>query len=84
MEWLSTEVLALAVTAATVGIVHTLLGPDHYLPFVALARSKGWTLRKTLAVTGFCGIGHVAGSIMLGALGIALGSSLTALPLLPL
>lgn len=79
MEWFSTEVMALAVTAATVGIVHTLLGPDHYLPFVALARSKGWTLRKTLAVTGFCGIGHVAGSIMLGALGIVVGSSLTGL-----
>ena len=79
MEWFSTEVVALAVTAATVGVLHTLLGPDHYLPFVALARSKGWTLRKTLAVTGFCGIGHVAGSIMLGALGIVLGSRLAGL-----
>lgn len=76
MEWFSTEVLALVLTAATVGVVHTLLGPDHYLPFVALSRSKRWTLRRTLAVTGACGIGHVAGSIVLGALGIALGSGL--------
>ncbi len=79
MEWFSTDILTLIVTAATLGVVHTLLGPDHYLPFVALARSKGWTLRRTLAITGMCGIGHVTGSILLGALGIAVGSSVAGL-----
>ena len=32
----ATEGLALCLTAVTVGVVHTLLGPDHYMPFVAM------------------------------------------------
>ena len=64
---------ALLVTAGTIGIVHTLLGPDHYLPFVALARSRDWSLRRTWMVTAICGIGHVLGSIVLGLIGIGLG-----------
>lgn len=64
---------ALLVTAGTIGVVHTLLGPDHYVPFVALARSREWTLRRTWAVTAICGVGHVFGSIALGLLGIGLG-----------
>ena len=67
---------ALLVTAATIGVVHTLLGPDHYLPFVALARSRSWSLERTWAVTALCGVGHVLGSIALGALGIAFGWAL--------
>ncbi len=63
-------------TAASVGVLHTLLGPDHYLPFVALARAGGWTRGKTLVVTALCGFGHVAGSVVLGSVGIALGLSL--------
>lgn len=70
---MSSEQAMLALAALGVGIVHTLLGPDHYLPFIALARSRGWTLRHTLAVTLVCGVGHVAGSILLGVLGLALG-----------
>lgn len=64
---------ALLVTAAAIGVVHTVLGPDHYVPFVALARSREWSLRRTWAVTALCGVGHVVGSIALGLLGIAFG-----------
>jgi nickel/cobalt exporter len=64
---------ALVLTAATIGTVHTLFGPDHYIPFVALARSRSWTLRRTWTVTAICGVGHVMGSVVLGLLGIALG-----------
>jgi sulfite exporter TauE/SafE len=60
-------------TAVSIGVVHTLLGPDHYLPFVALARAGDWSRRKTLWVTSLCGVGHVAGSVVLGFLGVALG-----------
>jgi len=70
---------ALVVTAATLGTVHTLLGPDHYVPFVALARSRAWSLRRTWAVTAICGVGHVLGSIVLGVLGIGLGWALGSL-----
>jgi len=62
--------------AAFTGFVHTLLGPDHYIPFIALARSGNWTLRKTLLVTALCGVGHVGGSVILGSLGAALGWSI--------
>lgn len=63
----------LCTTAATIGVVHTLLGPDHYLPFVAMSRAGRWSLRKTLLVTVMCGVGHVLGSIVLGAIGIGIG-----------
>ncbi|MCM2269568.1 MAG: hypothetical protein NDJ75_05660, partial [Thermoanaerobaculia bacterium] len=67
---------ALIATAATIGVVHTLLGPDHYVPFIALARSRAWSLGKALGVTAVCGVGHVVGSIALGALGVAFGWAL--------
>ena len=31
------ELSILLVSAATLGLVHTLIGPDHYVPFVAMA-----------------------------------------------
>lgn len=62
---------ALLGTAAAIGFFHTLLGPDHYIPFVAMARVGNWGLRKTLWVTLLCGLGHVGSSILLGTLGVA-------------
>lgn len=73
------EILLLVATAVSVGVLHTLLGPDHYLPFVAMARAGAWSRRKTLTVTGLCGVGHVAGSVVLGLIGIAFGLSLAGL-----
>lgn len=66
----------LMATATAAGVLHTLLGPDHYVPFVAMAKAGGWSLRKTLAVTALCGLGHVAGSVVIGAVGLALGTAL--------
>jgi len=66
----------LGVTAASIGFLHTLCGPDHYLPFVAMSRVGGWGRKKTMAVTFVCGIGHVASSVVLGGIGIALGAVL--------
>ena len=65
--------LLLGVTAASVGAVHTLLGPDHYLPFVVLGRARGWGWRRTALTTVVCGLGHVGASLLLGLGGIALG-----------
>lgn len=67
------ETAALCVTAGSVGALHTLLGPDHYVPFVAMARAGGWPISKTLRVTLACGLGHLAGSVGLGISGLALG-----------
>jgi sulfite exporter TauE/SafE len=63
----------LAGTAATLGFVHTLIGPDHYLPFIVISRARKWKLGKTLWVSFLCGLGHVLSSVVLGFLGIALG-----------
>ena len=69
----SSEAFLLSLTAASIGTVHTLLGPDHSIPFVAMSRAGNWSTRKTLWVTAGCGLGHVAGSVMIGLLGLALG-----------
>jgi sulfite exporter TauE/SafE len=69
----------LALTAASLGIVHTLLGPDHYLPFVAIGRARNWRIGRLLGVTAACGVGHVLGSVVLGAVGIAIGAAVTSL-----
>jgi sulfite exporter TauE/SafE len=69
--------VVIAGTAASIGFLHTLLGPDHYVPFIALARSGRWSLRKTALVTFLCGIGHVGSSVVLGFAGIALGAAVT-------
>jgi len=67
------DLSVLLVTAGSIGLVHTLLGPDHYIPFVAMSRARHWSLRKTVVVTVLCGVGHVLSSVVLGFLGIALG-----------
>ena len=66
-------------TAASLAVVHTLLGIDHSLPFVALGRARGWTLGRTLVVTALCGAGHVASSVVIGAIGVGLGIATDAL-----
>ncbi|MBT6177988.1 MAG: hypothetical protein HOI23_12135 [Deltaproteobacteria bacterium] len=60
-------------TAVSIGFVHTLIGIDHSLPFIAIGKARDWGLRKTLALTALCGLGHVMGSVLLGFLGIGLG-----------
>jgi nickel/cobalt transporter (NicO) family protein len=63
---------ALAVAAATVGALHS-LAPDHWVPFAAVARSRGWSAGRTARVTLLCGFGHVTTSVALGLLGLVLG-----------
>ncbi|MFC1871219.1 hypothetical protein ACFLYF_02310 [Chloroflexota bacterium] len=70
---MSPEIVILAGTAATIAFVHTILGPDHYLPFIVLSRARQWSGLKTAVITFLCGIGHVLSSVALGFIGIALG-----------
>ncbi len=70
---ISREIWMLAGTAATLGLVHTVIGPDHYLPFIVIGRARNWTLRKTLFVSFLAGLGHILSSVVLGFVGIALG-----------
>lgn len=70
---MNNEVILLAGTAAMVGFVHTVLGPDHYLPFVAMSKAGNWSGAKTALVTVLCGLGHVLSSVALGFVGVFLG-----------
>jgi nickel/cobalt exporter len=64
---------ALIATSIAVAFVHTIAGPDHYVPFAAMGRAGRWSMRRTLLVTAACGLGHVGGSIVLGLIGVAVG-----------
>jgi nickel/cobalt exporter len=72
---MNSTIALLSVTAVSIGFFHTLLGPDHYLPFVVLSQAKKWSLRKTMIITFLCGLGHVLSSVILGLIGIAVGIS---------
>jgi len=76
---LSPEMAALTLTAASLGFFHTLLGPDHYLPFVVMARARRWSRARTAWITLLCGLGHIGSSVVLGLAGIALGIAVTRL-----
>ncbi len=78
---MTNEILLLAGTAATIGFFHTILGPDHYLPFIVMAKARKWTMLKTSWVTVACGIGHVGSSIVLGIIGFTFGIALGKLEL---
>lgn len=79
---LNSEIILLTWTAASIGFVHTILGPDHYLPFVMMAKVRGWSLAKTSWITLLCGGGHVLSSIVLGLLGVYLGAEVLKLEML--
>lgn len=76
---ISYELMILVGTAAFIGFVHTLFGPDHYLPFIVMGKARRWPIFKTLWITFLCGVGHVGSSVLLGLVGIALGIAVTKL-----
>ena len=73
------DIQVLTLTAASIAFLHTLLGPDHYIPFVMMSRARGWSLAKTAGVTVACGLGHIFSSILLGSIGVAFGIAATRL-----
>jgi len=76
---MDTSTILLAGTALTLGFIHTLVGPDHYLPFIVMGEARQWTIRKTMFITFLCGLGHVLSSVVLGFVGIFAGLSLSKL-----
>lgn len=68
-------------TTLTIAFFHTLAGPDHYLPFVVIARARNWSVSRTLWFTVLCGLGHVGSSVILGIAGIALGIAVSSIEL---
>jgi len=71
------EMQVLILAAISIACLHTLTGPDHYLPFIALSKSRGWSFAKTIGWTVICGCGHVWSSVLLGLGGAAIGWSIS-------
>ena len=70
---MSQELSLLLIATISIAFIHTLTGPDHYLPFIVISKAKKWSLAKTAWLTALCGIGHVGSSVIIGFIGIALG-----------
>ncbi len=76
------QIIILMWTAVTIAFIHTLLGPDHYLPFIALGKAKKWSMKKTAIITSLCGLGHVLSSILIGFIGLWFSVALNKLELI--
>ncbi len=70
---MTAQLSALVITAASIGFFHTILGPDHYLPFVMMSWARKWSTAKTILITLLCGLGHIGSSVVLGLIGVSLG-----------
>ncbi len=73
---MNSGLVLLCINSAAVALLHTLLGPDHYVPFVVMARARRWSVGRTAWVTLACGLGHVGGAAALGLVGVACGLGL--------
>lgn len=74
---MQTELNIVLATAVSVSVLHTVSGPDHYVPFIAIGKSKGWKLPRILFWTIVCGVAHVLTSVLLALGGAAVGFSLS-------
>ena len=68
--------------AASIGILHTIIGVDHTLPFIILGKAQKWSLSRLLMITLLCGTGHVLSSVLLGLVGISIGVAIGHLELI--
>jgi nickel/cobalt exporter len=65
----------LAVTGFTVAFLHAAI-PTHWLPFVLVARVRGWSTTRTLGITALAGVGHVLLTSLLGLAVARIGTAL--------
>ncbi len=63
---------ALLTTALATSLLHTLI-PDHWLPFVLIGRARRWSVGRTALISGFSGLVHTLGSLMLGGIAWLIG-----------
>jgi nickel/cobalt exporter len=73
------EVETLMLTAGSIGFLHTLLGPDHYVPFIMMSWARKWSTAKTGVITLVCAAGHIGSSVVLGFVGVLLGLAVESL-----
>jgi len=78
---METTFALLLLTALATGVVHTLVGPDHTVPLIALARDRNWSPTKTLGITLGCGAAHLCSALAVALAAVAFGVSLGSLGL---
>lgn len=76
LESASPATLILLLGTAGAAVLHTLAGPDHYLPFIVMGRARRWSTWRTVGWTTLCGLGHVGSSVLIAVLGVLLGYGL--------
>lgn len=65
-------------SAAWLAFLHA-LAPDHWLPFVALAKASNWSKTRLGVVSFLAGLGHVGSSLVIGLVGVLLSKGVTEL-----
>ena len=65
--------LLLFLSSCSTAVIHALI-PDHWLPFVLMARVESWSEKRVVALTGLAGVLHVVVTMLFGGLTIAAGS----------
>src|SRR3954462_5890241 len=73
----SAVLTTIAATGFTVAFLHAAI-PTHWLPFVLVARARGWSRGKAIAVLALAGLGHVALMSLFGLAVAGLGFQLDA------
>src|SRR5512146_1229520 len=73
------EITTLLIAAGSIGFFHTLLGPDHYVPFIVMSWARKWSTAKTSIITLLCALGHIGSSVVLGFIGVSLGLAVESL-----
>jgi nickel/cobalt exporter len=63
----------LFLSSCSTATIHALI-PDHWLPFAVLARSQGWSGRRTMTLVGLTGLIHVLVSLAVGLALAAIGT----------
>ncbi|MDP2653737.1 MAG: hypothetical protein Q8Q08_06870 [Candidatus Omnitrophota bacterium] len=53
-------------SAVILGFSHTIFSPDHYVPFIALAKANRWSFPKSFLLIVVCGTAHVFSSVLIG------------------
>ena len=69
---MSANAPALIAAAAGVGFGHAIL-PDHWVPLAVVGRTQQYRLRRVARLSGLAGVAHVAVSLTLGAVIVAVG-----------
>jgi len=70
------EIIPFLIFIVFIGCIHALLGPDHYLPFIAMAKAHRWSIQKTSRITLLCGLGHLFSSLLIAFAAMGLRLSL--------